>query len=265
MKRFVPPLFSMFVAAAAHAAEWVEVPAWKRHFAARGIAGTFVLFEPCENRWRVLDPDRARRGFLPASTFEIAHALIGLETGALADEHEIFRWDGTPKPVDAWERDHTLDSGMRESVVWMFQEVARRVGKARMREWVGLLEYGNRDIAGGIDRFWVQGSLRISAVEQVEFLRRLEEGRLPVGPRARRLVREALVVERTKDHVLRARTGTVRRSEGGVGWWVGWVERRGRPVAYFAMNATPVAGPSREARIALSREILREAGVLPRP
>src|SRR5690606_28529958 len=118
-----------------------------------------------------------------------ANALIGIETGAIAGEDEVFRWDGTAKPVDAWEADHTLATGLRESVVWMFQEVARRVGKSRMREWLDRFDYGNRDMSGGIDQFWLRGGLRISAVQQVEFLRKLAEGRLPVGPRARRLVR----------------------------------------------------------------------------
>jgi beta-lactamase class D len=262
VKRFVPPLFTLFVAASAQAAEWIEVPSWRRHFEARDLEGTFVLFEPYENRWRVLDLPRARRGFLPASTFEIASALIGLETGALADENEVFRWDGSPRPCAAWERDHALDSGMRESVVWMFQEVARRIGKARLREGLALFDYGNRDIAGGIDLFWLQGALRISAVQQVEFLRKLEEGRLPVGARSRRLVRESLVVERTPAFTLRAKTGTARRSEGAVGWWVGWVEKGGHPVAYFAMNDSPPVSAAREDRFLVSRAILREAGVL---
>jgi len=262
VKRFVPPLFSLFVAAAAHAAEWVEVPAWKRHFAARRLEGTFVLFEPYENRWRVLDLARAKRGYLPASTFKIANALIGIETGAIAGEDEVFRWDGTAKPVDAWEADHTLASGMRESVVWMFQEVARRIGKARMREWLDRFDYGNRDLAGGIDQFWLRGALRVSAVQQVEFLRKLAEGRLPVGPRARRLVRDALVVERGEGWVLRGKTGTARGDADAVAWWVGWVERDGHPTAYFALNHAPGEGGSRQDRLAVARAILREAGVL---
>lgn len=262
MKRFVPPLFSLFATIAAQAADRVAMPGWQRHFDARGLVGTFVLFDPYANRWQVLDEARSRQGFLPASTFKIANALIGLETGAIDDENEVFRWDGRPKPRQAWERDHTLESGMRESVVWMFQEVARRTGRARMRDWLARFGYGNRDIAGGIDLFWLQGALRISAVEQVEFLRRLEEGRLTVSPRSRRLVREAILVETTPRYTLRAKTGTADRSNGAVGWWIGWVEKRGRVVAYFAMNYTPTRATRHEDRFAVSRAILAEAGVL---
>src|SRR5207245_2037292 len=83
-----------------------------------------------------------------------------------------------------WQRDHTLASGMREGVVWMFQEVARRTGKSRMREWLERLGYGNGDMRGGIDLFWLQGALRVSAMEQVDFLRRLAEGELPMSQRS---------------------------------------------------------------------------------
>lgn len=263
MKRFVPPLFTLFATLAAQAADWIPMPQWRRHFDAKGLEGSFVLHEPYANRWQVWNEARARQRFLPASTFKIPNALIGLETGAIADEREVFAWDGTPKPRVAWERDHTLATGMQESVVWMFQEVARRVGKARMRAWLERIGYGNRDIAGGIDRFWLQGALGISAVEQVEFLSKLEEGRLPVSPRSRRLVREAIVVERTPAYTLRAKTGTAHRSRGAVGWWIGSIEREGRVVACFAMNFTPTATGKFEDRFAISRAILASGGWLP--
>jgi len=175
-------------------------PEWSRHFDEKGVHGTFVLFEPAKDRYLVLDPARAKQGFIPASTFKIPNALIGLEVGSIGDENEVFHWDGKPKPYPEWERDQTLASGMRYSVVWMFQEVARRTGKERMKEWIAKLDYGNRDIRGGIDLFWLHGAIRISAMQQVEFLRKLAEGELPMTQRSQRLVRNALVLE-TNDPV----------------------------------------------------------------
>jgi beta-lactamase class D len=262
MDRISSSLLMLFTGLGAAAAETVPRPEWQRHFDARGVKGTFVLYQPALDRYLVLDPARSRQRFSPASTFKIPNALIGLEVGSITDENEVFHWDGRPKPLPAWERDHTLATGMRDSVVWMFQEVARRTGKARMREWIDRLEYGNRDLSGGIDLFWLQGGLRVSAVEQVDFLHRLAEGRLPATQRAQRLVREALVVERTRAYTLYAKTGT----EGGrqaIAWWVGWVERMGRPVGYFALNLEPVTRNTFADRMAIGRTILQEAGVLP--
>jgi beta-lactamase class D len=144
-----------------------------------------------------------------------------LSASAATDEKEVFLWDGKPKPIAAWERDHTLDSGMRESAIWMFQEIARRTGKERMREWVERLDYGNKDIGGGIDLFWLQGSLRVSA------------------------------------------TGTANPAKNAVSWWVGWVEKKGRPAAFFAMNFTPTKKTRYEDRFAIARAILDETGALP--
>ena len=262
MDRLATPLLLLFATLGAHAAETVARPAWQKYFDEKGVRGTFVLLDPAKDAYFVLDESRARQGFLPASTFKIPNALIGLEVGAIADENEVFRWDGKPKLRAEWERDQTLATGMRYSTVWMFQEVARRIGKARMKEWIDRLEYGNRDIGGGIDQFWLQGKLRVSAFQQVDFLHRLAEGRLPAMQRSQRLVREALVIERTRQYTLRAKTGT----SGGrdaVNWWVGWIERQGKPVGYFAMNITPTATTRFEDRMTIARAILRDAGMLP--
>lgn len=264
MKRCAPTLALMLAALDAPAADVVPVPAWGCHFAAHGVEGTFVLHDAKANRVHVHDGERARQRFLPASTFKIASALIGLETGAVRDEHEVFRWDGKAKRFDAWERDHTLPSAMRESVVWVFQEIARRVGRPAMGEWLDRLEYGNRDMTGGVDLFWLQGGLRISALEQVEFLRRLAGGTLPVGVRSRRIVREALVAERCGDAVIRAKTGTAMAAKDGIAWWVGWVERGGEPVACFALNYRTFDATPRQARFEIGHAILEEAGVIPK-
>jgi beta-lactamase class D len=262
MDRLSVPLALLFASLSASAAQTVARPEWQSHFAARGVPGTFVLFDPAKDISFVLDESRARRGYLPASTFKIPNALIGLEVGSIADENEVFEWDGKPKMRPEWERDQTLASGMRDSTVWMFQEIARRTGKARMKEWIQKLGYGNRDIGGGIDLFWLQGNLRVTALQQVELLHKLAEGRLPMSQRSQRLVREALVLEKTRDYTLYAKTG----STGGrkpVHWWVGWVERRGKPVGYFAMNLDAREGTRFADRFAIGRAILAEAGVLP--
>ena len=262
MDRLSTSLLALFTGLGASTAETVPAPRWQRHFDAQGVKGTFVLLEPLKDRYRVLDTARAERRYLPAATFDIANALVGLEVGAIADENEVFRWDGKAKPVPPWERDHTLESGLRENVAWMSQEIARRIGKAQMREWLERLEYGNRDLSGGIDHFWLQGGLRVGEREQVDFLHRLAEGRLPMTQRAQRLVRRALAVEKSRGYTLYGKTGTVASGSEAVAWWVGWVERQGRPQAYFAMNFRPTAKTAAGDRFLIGRGVLREAGVL---
>jgi beta-lactamase class D len=263
MDRLTSPLLLLFASLGASAAETINRHDWQRHFDAKGVKGTFVLYEPAKERYSVLDEARAKQRFLPASTFKIANALIGLEVGSIAHENEVFHWDGKPKVVPEWEHDQTLESGMRTSCVWMFQEIARRTGRARMKEWVDRLEYGNRNVTGGIDLFWLQGGLRISAVEQIQLLHKLAEGRLPATHRAQRLVRNSIINEKTRTHTLYAKTGTIESGRNAITWWVGWIEKKGRPVAYFAMNLDPTSRTVFPDRFAITRAILHEAGFLP--
>ena len=263
MDRLSTSLLALFTGLGAHAADTVTRPDWQKHFDAYGVKGTFVLFEPALDRYSIFDEARAKRRYLPASTFKIPNAIIGLDEGSITDENEVFGWDGKPKPIAEWERDHTLESGMKYSVVWMFQEIARRTGKVRMREWIDRLGYGNGDMSGGIDLFWLQGGLRVSALEQVELLHKLAEGRLPATQRSQRLVRAALVTEKTRDYTLYAKTGTQATGPNAIHWWVGWVERKGRPVAYFAVNLTPTPKTAFADRFAIGRGILEEVRALP--
>ncbi len=92
--------------------------------------------------------------------------MIGLESGVIPDADYVIKWDGTTYPIAAWNQDHTLRSAIKNSVVWYFQESARRVGHEKMQQYINLVGYGNRDISGSIDSFWLDGGLRISPDEQ---------------------------------------------------------------------------------------------------
>ena len=262
MERFVSPLLTLFAGLRGRASPTLARPEWHAHFDAKGVRGTFVVYEPANDRYLVCNEARAAQRFLPASTFEIANALIGLEVGSIGDENEVFGWDRRPKARPAWERDHTLATAMRESVAWMFQEVARRTGRERMQEGLDRLQYGNRDVKGGIEHFWLQGALRVSAREQVDLLRRLAEGSLAMTQRSQRLVREALVLERTRAHTLYAKSGASGTGRSAVWWWVGWIERKGRLAAVFAMNFAPGAATRAADRLEIGRALLAESGAL---
>lgn len=124
----------------------------------------------------------------PASTYKIAHALIGLETGVITEE-TVEKWDGVRRPAQPkWNQDHTVLSAMRPSVLWFFQAMAPRIGAARAQQWLQRFHYGNTDTSGPITQYWVNGRLRISPDEQLAFVKKFYDGVLPVAkPRADRL------------------------------------------------------------------------------
>jgi len=264
-------------------------------FAALGVDATFVLYTPGDSRYVVCNLQRARQRLLPASTFKIANALIGLETGAVRDEHEVMKWDGLKRGVPAWNQDTDLASGMRNSTVWFYQAMARRIGEARMREWVRKLGYGNGDIGpdDDIDHFWLDGALRITAFEEIEFIDRLRRHALPLSERSQSIVIRILERDRgilrhahdgRGDWVLRAKPGAAlaidhktgdlmqgadaaRALHGAepVGWFVGWIDRGGKDDVVFAFNMKLRNNADLPLREQLTRELLVANGVLPAP
>ncbi len=175
----------------------------------------------------------------PCSTFKIPNSLIGLETGVIPDASFVLPWDGVRRSREGWNRDHDLRSAMKQSVVWYYQELARRVGPDRMQKWVSALRYGNEDISGGIDRFWLESSLRISPDEQVDFLGRLHAGELPVSPRSIAIVKEILLQDAPGPGIVyRGKTGSCQDPGAPQphGWWVGSVEKEGSLVLYVGSD-----------------------------
>ncbi|WP_049620804.1 class D beta-lactamase [Frateuria defendens] len=258
--------------AARAAPPWREQPAWRAAFAEAHVKGTLLVYDERADAWLVADAERARRAYLPASTFKLFNALVALDTGAVKDEFEVIRWDGKVRtvggaPMAEWNRDNSLASGMRYSTVWFYQEVARRAGTQRMQAWLDKAGYGNRDLGGGIDQFWLSGRLRISAAQQVDFLRRLADGTLPFSPRAQEAVRRISITESAPGYVLHAKTGwgtgaAQNAAHEDLGWYVGWVERGGRRW-FFAMNIDlPQAGDAAQ-RVPLAKRLLAQLGALP--
>lgn len=242
-------------------AELVERADFAEHFDEAGAVGTFVAYDPAAGRILAHDTAHAARRVLPASTFKIPNSLIALETGVVADTSAVFAWDGQERSYAPWNRDHTLATAFQYSVVWAYQDIARRVGEEQMRGYLQRADYGNADIGGGIDRFWLDGALRISPLEQVAFLQRLHERTLPFRGEVMDAVEGIMLEERGEGYVVHAKTGWA-LGEPGVGWYVGYVVRAEGPV-YFALCMDMDRMEQAPQRAAIARAILAELGALP--
>ncbi|MGB6394375.1 MAG: class D beta-lactamase [Bradyrhizobium sp.] len=209
-----------------------------KHFTDAGTDGTFVGYLIDDYTIIASDKDRSGEAKLPASTFKIPNSLIALETGVVEDpDKDVFKWDGVKRAFEAWNKDHTMRTAIAASAVPVYQEIARRIGEARMQKYVDLFEYGNRNIGGGIDQFWLTGDLRIDPVQQVDFVDRLRRGALPISKRSQELVRDILPVTKVGDSLIRAKSGLLGAEIGkpSLGWMVGWAEK-GSAQTVFALN-----------------------------
>ncbi len=239
---------------------------WGSSFEDSGVTGTFVLREVGSSDTMVWNPDRASESRLPASTFKIFNSLVILETGVLPDTETMVPWDGIERDIFEWNQDHSLRSGIEVSAVWAYQDLSRQVGEERMLEWVTRAGYGNMDIGGGIDEFWLSGDLRISPLEQLEFLEGLAGRELPFRSEVMDAVAEILVREGADDWKWSYKTGTTFGQDPDLGWLVGITEYEGRTFV-FAMNLDVGREVDTQlepqVRQNIAREILVSEGALP--
>lgn len=202
-------------------------------FARHGLIGTFARLDLATDRITLVNEPRAQKRYVPASTFKIPNSLIALETGVVTGPDEVFKWDGRPALMKEWERDMTFSEAIRVSNVPVYQQIARRVGLKTYEDWLDRLGYGNANPGTTVDRFWLDGPLTISAIEQTSFLAALALQELPMSKTAQSAVKEMLLQETRDGCRLYAKTGWLRTDQ--IGWWVGWVEGNGR-IDTFALN-----------------------------
>lgn len=266
----------------------VEVPTWGTVFAAAGYdtsQATFVLLEPDSQRILRYNAQMAEKGTLPASTFKIVNTLLGIELGPLRGPETTFSFDslqaagaymsGTSR--DAVRRDLSLREAFRLSAPWYFQEVARQLGPDQLAAWLDSLDYGNRDMRAGVDRFWLEGGFKISPMQQADFLFRVFTDRTPIACRPQEVLREIALLDSTAHYRLYGKTGWGIPDPGAeprthYGWLVGWVElakksttekQRRVYYAYRVIEQDPLPETWAADRQRLTEQLLRKAGYLP--
>jgi beta-lactamase class D len=211
---------------------------------AMDAASAEVLVEQGDCRTRVT----------PASTFKVPLAVIGFDSGILADEHApvlpykegYVDWGG-----DNWRQPTDPTRWLKYSVVWYSQHIARALGQARLTDSVRKLGFGNADFSGdpgknnGLERAWIASSLQVSPYEQAVFLSKLVTRQLPVSTRAMEETHKIIEVSRAGDGGdVHGKTGTAypRAPDGsldeahGYGWYVGWAALGARTLVFARLD-----------------------------
>lgn len=241
-----------------------------KRFTDDGTVGTFAAYKAGEKLFILSDNSRSQQGILPASTFKIPNSIIALETGVVKDpDKDVFKWDGVTRSIPEWNRDHTLRSAIAASAVPVYQQIARRVGPTRMQSYVDAFDYGNHDIGGGIDRFWLSGHLTISPLQQIAFLDKLRRRKLPVSKRSQNLTCDILPVTKVGDSVIRVKTGligvddrtAIEGTQTSIGWLVGWAEK-GSAQTVFALNLDIREPKHTASRMAIAQQCLADIGAI---
>jgi len=196
------------------------------------IDGTIIISSVDNNQTYIYNNPRAVQRYIPASTFKIPNTLIALEESVINNEYEIIKWDGKIRPYTPWNKDQNLQSAISVSCVWCYQKFAKQIGNDTYLRYLKKLHYGNEKTGPDVSTFWLDGEIKISAMEQVEFLKKLYKNALPFKQKHIDITKKILTVENSTNYTIKAKTGW----SGKIGWYVGYVETKNK-VWFFALNA----------------------------
>lgn len=260
MLRKVAYLLGMTLVLGLPVVAWCEDAELAKLFSDRNVQGTLVLTSLDGSESWVHNDDRANMPFVPASTFKILNALIALDAGVIS-ETEVLKWDGEDRGIEAWNRDQTLETAFKSSCIWFFQELARRIGKTRYQKILTEVGYGTASPEPDLETFWLEGDLKISAAAQVAFLKKLCRRELPFRPSSYDTLQKIMILEQTPACILRAKTGWALRVSSQIGWFVGYVEAKGKTWV-FATNLDVVNSEDARHRREITVEALKLKGIL---
>ncbi|WP_078392658.1 BlaR1 family beta-lactam sensor/signal transducer [Shouchella patagoniensis] len=201
-----------------------------------GKTASFVLYSQNKDQYEIYNKEQSTKRVSPNSTYKIYSALIGLETNAIQPEQTAMTWDGTYYEYDEWNQDQTLETAMGHSVNWYFQEIDQHVQQEAIQSYVNQLNYGNRNVASTENPFWLESSLTISPIEQVELLNAVFTNEQFFHTEAIDTVKNAMKVAEQPDRTLYGKTGTgIINNEAVNGWFIGFVETS-EDTWFFATN-----------------------------
>ncbi len=190
-----------------------------------GYDGTFVLCDMDTGQYTIYNETESRKRFSPVSTYKIPSALFALDAGVITPSDTRRQWDGSGQPYDSWERDQTLKTAMKASVNWYFHDLDLQTGFDRLTADFQKIHYGNADITSGLSDYWLDGSLKISTLEQTAFLNDFYKNAWDFNPEDVKAVKESLFLTERGGCRLYGKTGTQATEDALTGgWFVGFLE-----------------------------------------
>lgn len=201
-----------------------------------GYNGSFVLYDAAEDSWLIYNKKYAITRIPPASTFKLYSALFGLESGIITPEQSLIPWNGQNYPYGLWNADQTLESAMQNSVTWYFQALDRQSSLSSIKKYIQEIGYGNQCVEGDLSSYWINSSLKISPVEQVELLKKLYYNQFGFSPKNIKAVKDSIRLYSTDNGTLSGKTGTEEvNGKNASGWFIGYIEKDSHTY-FFATN-----------------------------
>lgn len=207
-----------------------------------GKTGCFILYNLNQNALTTeYNSEQCKKQIPPQSTFKIPLSLMAFDQNLITQD-TVFKWDGEDRGRTQWKHDQTPKTWLSNSVVWVSQEITPKLGMKKIKHYLKVFQYGNEDFSGdrgkdnGLERAWLNSSLKISADGQLSFLKNFATGKLAVNPGAVNHTKENMYLETSANGwKLYGKTGS--NITPAIGWFMGFVEKSGQTYI-FVTNIT---------------------------
>ena len=218
----ITPMFSTYAAEQSYyqwniSSEKIDLMDLSAYF--NGYEGSFVLYDMNNDAWNIYDMEHATLRTAPNSTYKIYDALFGLEEGVIAPNDSFMAWNGADYPFEAWNADQDLYSAMQSSVNWYFEEIDKQLGSSTIQNYIRKIGYGNENVSPDLSSYWMQGTLKISPVEQVELLTVLHNNSFDFAPENVNAAKNAICLFSSEGKNFYGKTGTGRVDGQDVNGW----------------------------------------------
>ena len=243
---------------------------YQKYFEQFNISGSTTIYDYKKQKWIFTDSIDAKRETVPASTFKIINSLIAIEENAIKDEYETLKWDGIERTffgtkMPSWNKDTDLKTAYKNSTIWYYVEMAKRIGTTKYKHYLKKCNYGNLTFSEKGTDFWNYGDYGINPKNQIEFLVKLYENKLPFSKTTINKVKQIMISEKDNGIIFRDKSGWTKKNGTDIGWWIGYVETA-NDIFFFATRLIKKVNDNNpdfsKARIEITKAILKDLNAI---
>ena len=204
------------------------------------VTGSFALMENGSGQFTITNLSSYKdSSYAPLNTFFAVPALVGLDKGYinLSDTNLV-----------------SFDS------VNYYSQLITKIGRTSMLKTIDTLKYGKGIISADSTMYWSNNSLKITADEQLGFIKQLYFTKLPFQKKSQESFRKMILKEDNTNYKLSYIDAIDIEKRNS--WIIGYVEENKHPY-FFVLNTHSIKSPSAKTNnIALLKNILLQQGFL---
>lgn len=223
----------------------------EKFFKEKNLTGSFALLHNANKSFKIYNlSDYKDSAYIPGTAFNIVNGLIAIENGTITDENSQLAVSDTTTS--------TLKTAVDKNAPF-FDSLSVKTGKDKMQFWLDSLHYGNLKVNNLTD-FWNDGSLTITADEQLGLVTGLHFSSLPLQKRTQAAVNGLLHREANSKYTLGYNKGIAPHAGGYVAHINGWIIEN-KHVYFFSQTTKSADSTSlMQNSETLLRSILKEYG-----